>query len=446
MRVAIVVTVATAQQLPQKQIPTPSGVRDVRTTALLLTDSKGGMRIQCLHGGARRPISTPAKALVESIFDASRLKDGLYIAANVERRAGAPGTLALLGPTGGWRRLDSGVRWAQFSADANSLAFEATALKHVGGGVMALESATKLIDLSSGALTTIGELSDPRWTVDGETILATRLDRQVDEAPRGFHVHAKVSRIRWDRRSSRISVLGQGDAQIPSPHPDAVAWRDSAQRLPLPAFPEGDRCALTVGIAGAAHAFPVEGPLCLGSADDRSVRFSPDGKWLAFSSFDGPAPTGNVPAGDGKSDPPMFLRIVSPSGGSHPAAEGLRERELEARSMAKRIDPVSMRRGYRWLDWSPSNTTIVAEGPDGSLSVFDLTQGTRTPAGKGRSPTFDERGEHILVLSPSGAKEEAFVIHREANDKRETLGHLRDARWVPAIACGQESESTQNGR
>ena len=52
-----------------------------------------------------------------------------------------------------------------------------------------------------------------------------------------------------------------------------------------------------MGAAGGTHTFPVEGPLCLGSADDRSVRFSSDGKWIAFASFDGPVPAGTVPVG-----------------------------------------------------------------------------------------------------------------------------------------------------
>jgi hypothetical protein len=195
------------------------------------------------------------------------------------------------------------------------------------------------------------------------------------------------------------------------------------------------------------HTFPVEGPLCLGSADDRSVRFSPDGQWLAFASFDGLVPaSGVVPVGDGKSDPPMFLRIVSPAGGAHPAATNVRARELEARRAAKKLDPASMRGGYRWLDWSPGSTAIVAEGPDGAISIFDLTAGTRTPAGAGRAPTFDERGEHVLVMSSAGAGEEALVIHREAGDKREGLGRVRDARWLATRACEAASGSIQHGR
>jgi hypothetical protein len=386
------------------------------------------------------------KVSIESLFDAVWLADGLHVAANVAGRAGVPGTLALLGPDGAWQRLDSGVRWARFSAEGNATLFEVVARRYVGGGIVVAGSTTKVVDLSSGAVTKAGELMDPRWEADGKAVLATRLDPKLDDAPRSVNLRLRVWRVRWNRRSRTASTLGQGDAQIPSPLSDAIAWRDATDRPSLPASPAGDRCALTVGAAGATHTFSVEGRLCLGSADDRSVRFSPDGQWLAFASFDGPVPTGAVPVGDGKSDPPMFLRIVSPSGGAHPAAERVRARDLEARQLAERVDPASMRGGYRWLDWSPASTAIVAEGPGGALSIFDLTAGTRIQAGVGRAPTFDERGEHVLAMSPAGSGEEAFVIHREAGDRRESLGRVRDARWLSASACEAGAGSTRDGR
>ena len=205
--------------------------------------------------------------------------------------------------------------------------FEVVAPRYVGGGIAVAGSTTKLVDLRSGAVTTAGELVDPRWEAGGKSVLATRLDPKLEDAPRSVNLRWGVSRIRWDRRSRTASILGQGDAQIPAPVSDAIAWRDAAERPPLPGSPTGDRCALTVGGAGGTHAFPVEGRLCLGSADDRSVRFSPDGQWLAFASFDGLVPaSGVVPVGDWKSDPPMFLRIVSPLGIAHPLLRPVYER------------------------------------------------------------------------------------------------------------------------
>jgi hypothetical protein len=405
------------------------------------------MRIGCLHGRGEREVPTRTKASIESLFDAVWLADGLHVAANVAGRAGVPGTLALLGPDGAWRRLDSGVRWARFSAEANAVLFEVVAPRYVGGGIAAPGSTTKVVDLSSGAVTTVGELVDPRWEGDGKAVLATRLDPKLKDALHSVRLRWGVSRVRWDRLSRIASILGQGDAQIPSPRADAIAWRDAAERPAMPAYSAGDRCALTVGAGAATHTFPVEGRLCLGSADDRSVRFSPNGQWLAFGSFDGPVPaSGAVPVGDGKSDPPMFLRLVSPSGGAHPAAASVRARDLEARQSAKKLDVESMRGGYRWLDWSPAGTAIVAEGPDGAVSIFDLTTGTRSAAGAGRAPTFDGRGEHVLILTATGAGEEAVIIHREAGDKRETLGRVRDARWLATGACEQEGGGSGNGR
>jgi hypothetical protein len=202
-----------------------------------------------------------------------------------------------------------------------------------------------------------------------------------------------------------------------------------------------------VSAAGATHVFPVEARLCLGFADDRAVRFSPDGKWLAFASFDGRIPTtGAVPVGDGRSDPPMFLRLVSPSGGAHPGAQSVRARDLEARQSDKKVDPAAMRGGYRWLDWSPANTAIVAEGPDGELAIFDLTSGTRRSAGPGRAPTFDPGGDHVLVMSPIASGEGALVIHREAGDQRESFGRVRDARWLATGACEASDGGDGNGR
>jgi hypothetical protein len=418
----------------------------VQPTALLLTDVEGRMRIRCLHRRREREVPTSTKASIESLLDAVWLADGLHVAAAVAGRAGVSGTLALLGPDGAWRRLESGVRWARFSAEANAMLFEVVAPRYVGGGIAVAGSTTKVVDLSSGGVTKVGELVEPRWEAEGKSVLATRLDPKLEDAPRSVNLRWGVSRVRWDRRSQTASILGQGDAQIPSPVSDAIAWRDAAERPPMPGSPAGDRCALTVGAAGKTHAFPVEGRLCLGSADDRSVRFSPDGKWLAFASFDGPVPTGAVPVGDGKSDRPMFLRIVSPAGGAHPAGANVRARDLEARRSAKKLDASSMRGGYRWLDWSPASTAIVAEDLDGAVSIFELTTGTRIAVGAGRAPTFDERGEHVLVMSPTGSGGEALVIHREAGDKRESLGRVRDARWLSTSACEAASGSTRDGR
>jgi hypothetical protein len=150
--------------------------------------------------------------------------------------------------------------------------------------------------------------------------------------------------------------------------------------------------------------------------------------------------------GDGNSDPPMFLRLVSPSGGPHPAAQSIRARDLEARQSDKKLDPASMRGGYRWLDWSPSSTAIVAEGPDGALSIFDLRAVTRSAAGVGRAPTFDPGGDHVLVMRTTASGEEALVIHREAGDQRETLGRVRDARWLATSACEASDGGNGNGR
>jgi hypothetical protein len=425
----------------------PLGSDDARAAALLLTDGAGNLRIKCLHGRGDRAVSGGSRVVIESVLDAIWLADGLHVAANVSGRDGAPSALALLGPDGVWKQLDPGVKVARFSREANALVFEVVSRRHVGGGIVAGVSTTKLVDLSNGAVKTVGELADPRWEADGKSILATRLDRKVDERARRLHVRWQVSRVRWLRSSQSISVLGQGDAQIPSPRNDAIAWRDATERPALPNYPSGDRCALTVGAAGVTRVFPVEGRLCLGSADDRAVRFSPDGKWLAFASFEGPVPaTEAVPVGDGKSDPPMFLRLVSPDGRAHPAAQSVRAHELEARRSEKGLDPASMRGGYRWLDWSPASTAIVAEGPEGALSLFDLTTGVRSTAGVGRAPTFDPRGDHVLVLGTTGSGEEALVIHREKGDQRETLGRVRDARWLATSACEARGEGNGSGR
>lgn len=420
--------------------------KDARSAALLVTGGDGRMRIQCLHGGGTRGLSTDATASVEDLFDAAWVREGLYVAANVAGRAGAPSRLAVLTPDT-WRLLDSGVKGARLSLEAGALLFEVVIPTHVAGGTVALGSTTKMMDLHNGAVTTIGRLSDPRWEAGGKSVLATRVDRQLEERKNALRVRWRVSRVRWDRRSGITTALGQGDAQIPSPRADAIAWRDAAERPTMPSYPAGDRCAVTLGAAGGTHTFAVEGRICLGSADDRSIRFSPDGKWLAFSSFDGPVPDGPVPVNDGKSDPPMFLRIVSASGVEHPAAERVRVNDIQARSRTKNVDPASMRAGYRWLDWSPTSTALVAEDADGTIAIFDLTAGTRTAAGPGRAPTFDESGEHVLGMGRSESGEvTAFVIHREARDVRDGLGHVRDAQWLGPSACEAEWGGKHNGQ
>jgi dipeptidyl aminopeptidase/acylaminoacyl peptidase len=190
--------------------------------------------------------------------------------------------------------------------------------------------------------------------------------------------------------------------------------------------------------------------VCLGVADDHAVRFSPDGRWLAFASFDGEVPAdGTLLVGSGQNDPPMFLRIVGPSGQTHPAAEDLRRGDIEGLG-ARVAAPALQRAGFRWLDWASTKAAIAAQRADGSLWIYDLNTGKRRALGSGRSPTFDPGGDHLLVMSAESDKAdaagEASVIHLESAGDRENLGLVRDARWLPPNACGSRSEGNYRGR
>jgi len=172
------------------------------------------------------------------------------------------------------------VRAARFSPDAAALAYEVAPSRNGGEGVVSLTS--HVLDLATGNITEIGAFADPLWEADGKHLRATRL-RTASEERRATPGQWASLRVRWDRESGMVTTDGPGTAQIPAPVGESVAWSAEQRSTVAP-----KQCFVLLRRQGGVR-HSIVGRFCAGSADDRGVRWSPDGKWLAFP-HPGPVP------------------------------------------------------------------------------------------------------------------------------------------------------------
>jgi hypothetical protein len=392
------------------------------TAALLLVDGDGMSKLTCLPARARGRQPFPGVALGR-ILDAA-WKEGPMIAALPDARGEADPSLAddlvLLVPHRGPRRVATGVRSARFSPDATALAYEVVRPRLDGAGLPSVTS--YVLELASGAVRELGALAEPLWEPDSKHVRATGLRTGSDRSGRTAGNWTSL-RVRWDRESGTATVVGPGSAQIPAPAGSAVAWSEKPRRT----HDGPSECAILVDRLGFVPHLIV-GPFCMGIADDRAVRWSPDGRWLAFP-HPGPLPGQRKPGG-------FFVDVVSAQGGRYPALSALFTRA--------RPEPIAIATAPRsvWFDWSPSGRFLALEDGASDLRVYDFDAQGIASLGEGRRPMWSPGGSYLLILADApvaattgGSARQAFALPGVAATARIDLGLVRDARWLPAQAC-----------
>jgi hypothetical protein len=286
-----------------------------------------------------------------------------------------------------------------------------------------------VLDLATSKVTELGMFADPLWEADGKHLRATLL-RTTGEERRAPGVQWTSLRARWDRESGANTIEGRGSAQIPAPLGAAVAWSEE-QRSTI----ARSHCrVLLVPWGGVAHS--VQGEFCMGIADDRGVRWSPDGRWLAFPH---PGPV----AGQRKPGE-FFVDVVGIEGGRYPALSA-----LYAQTRPEQL-AIATAPGSVWFDWSPSGRFLAMQDGASDLRVYDFEAQGMAFLGKGQRPMWSPGGVYLLILAagqgaatngipPSQDADvsslEAFVLSGVAPTARIDLGLVRDARWLPAQAC-----------
>lgn len=366
--------------------------------ALLVIDSVGAAELVCLPLRAQMRISLP-EIRMRSLLDVA-WKQGLVVAGHAGEDTNDE--LLLVVPGVRPRSLARGVRSARLSPDATALAYEVEASPDDADG----ERRSYVLELRTGKQVELGAWQDPLWESDGRHLRATELRRDGKDAQ---HEPWGAVRVRWSRESGSVTALGPGSAQIPAPVGSAVAWTQE-RRVSTPP----PQCAVFLRPRGGVrHA--VVGRFCSGIADDREVRWSRDGRWLAFAHPEqGQAPRGKV-----------FVDVVSPDGGRSPALS-----ELAARA---RPDTLTFAHGpAMWFDWSPSGRFLAFDAGLGELRIYDLEARSVMSLGKGAKPTWSPGGSYLLVVDG----ETATVLFGPGPANRADLGAVRDARWLPAAACG----------
>ncbi len=229
-------------------------------------------------------------------------------------------------------------------------------------------------------------------------------------------------RARWDRASGTTALLGPGSAQVPAPAGKEVAWSEDSRARGARASKD---CRLLVGSVGVHHT--AVGSFCSGIADERAVRWSPDGQWLAY-----PHPTSlAADTEDGRG----FLDVIGLAGGRSPLLASLDARAGTAR-LATTPGPV-------WIDWSPSQRFLAVQDAADELRVYDFHALGVASLGKGRQPTWSPGGSYLsIVAGPAPGRGEfsearAFVLAGVEASTWIDLGPARDARWLAARACGE---------
>jgi len=301
----------------------------------------------------------------------------------------------------------------------------------LGDNPAALDAPTTyVLNLTIGKATQLGALADPLWDGDGRHLRATYV-RNTSQRGRGSTASPWTSlRAFWDRESGAVDTVGPGSAQIPAPAGVGIAWSDEQRSSVAPS-----QCRVfLVPQGGARHS--VVGKFCMGVADDRAVRWSSDGRWLAFP-HPGPVPGQQNPGG-------FFVDVVGIPGGRFPALSALQDR-ARPEQLAIAVAPGSM-----WFDWSPSGRFLAMHDGASDLRVYDFDGQGISVLGKGQRPMWSPGGAYLLIFSAGAASEpndtpprwnarasarETFALSGIAPGARIALGKLRDARWLPAMAC-----------
>ena len=402
---------------------------NAEAAALLVLDKDGMSKLVCLPGPTQARPLFPGVALGQ-ILDVSWQGGPLLAGLAAASDGGDPGSddeLVLLVPRDGPRRPAKGVRTARFSPDAAALAYEVAPPRSSGPGEA---PASYVLELASGKVTTLGPFADPLWEADSKHLRATRVRTASEErgAPPG---HWAALRARWDRESGTTAIDGRGSAQIPAPAGEAVAWSGDPRSTDAPSH-----CIVLLSRRGMPIHLVV-GRFCKGIADDRGVRWSPDGQWLAFPR-PGPVPPEQKPGG-------FFIDVVGVEGGRYPALSAL-YRRAPAEQVAIVPAPSSV-----WFDWSPSGRFLAMQDGASDLRVYDFEAQGIALLGKGQRPMWSPGGGYLLIMAAKqgdrtngipadqhaqGSALEAFVLSGVAPAARIGLGLVRDARWLSAQACG----------
>jgi hypothetical protein len=390
----------------------------IEAASLLMLEEDGNAKLVCLPRHPRDRQLSLGVAL-SRILDVG-WKGGLLVAgwaadsADPDQSSGDE--LVLFAPNVGPRRISKGVRTARFSSDGAALAYEVTEPRDSSAG---LTSATSyVLDLDTGKVTALGALADPLWEADGKHLRATRLRTGSDEGAQWSSL-----RVRWERESGTVTMDGPGSAQIPAPVGEMVAWSEDQRGVPVPNY-----CTVRLGRGMVKHL--VVGQFCMAIADDRSVRWSPDGRWLAFPH---PGPIPGDPGGE-------FIDVVGIEGGRYPALSALSVAQARARPEQPALVTGP---GSVWFDWSPSQRFLAIQDGAGALSVGDFQAGGIAFLGQGERPMWSPGGAYLLALaSGQGAPRnrstsEAFALTGVAPSERIDLGAARDGRWLPAHACDE---------
>ncbi len=353
-----------------------------------------------------------------------------WAAASGNSLPNAGDELVLVVPHGGPRRLAKGVRAAHFSPDAAALVYEVAQPGNNGAGVV--QPTSYVLDLATGNVTKLGALEDPLWEASGKYLLATVL-RAAGEEHQAPGVQSSSLRVRWERASGTVTIDGPGSAQIPAPIGEAVAWTEEQRRTVAP-----KPCAVFLSRRGGVRHSTV-GRFCMGIADDRSVRWTPDGRWLAFP-HPGPVSGQRQPGA-------FFVDVVGLEGGRYPALSA-----LQARARPEQL-AIATVPGTVWFDWSPSGRFLALHDGISDLHVYDFAAHGAVFLGKGQKPMWSPGGAYLLILAagqvaaidgvPSsqqsqdaeGSAVEAFVLPGVEPASRIDIGLVRDARWLPAQAC-----------
>lgn len=365
--------------------------------ALLLVDRSGGEKILCLPTRTQAQLPLP-EIPMRRLLDVGWNR-GPVIVGTSDRNASDD--LILFVPKSSSRTLATGVRSARLSPDATALAYEIELRSDGGAG----RRTSYVLEIGSGKQTALGALADPLWEADGKHLRATLRREDGENKQPG---HSRAFRVRWERESGTTAVEGPGSAQIPAPLGSTVAWTEAQQTVSATS-----QCSVLLAPRGGVR-HSVVGPFCAGIADDRSVRWSPDGRWLAF-----PHP-GTGPEKSGKA----FVDVVSADGGRYPALSLLAARA--------RPDLLAFAPGLAvWFDWSPSGRFLAFDNGAGELRLYDFEAHGVAPLGKGSRPAWSPGGTYLLVVD-SGV---ATVLFGSGLADRIDLGASRDARWLPSQAC-----------
>ena len=398
--------------------------------ALLLLDKEGSVQLVCLPG------RTPIRQLFPGITLRRLLdvgwKDGPMVAgwalADDPLAPSPDDDLVLLVPGEAPRRLAKQVRSARFSPDGAALAYEVS--PRADSGTSLVPPNSYVLDLVSQKVTPLEGFADPLWEGDGRHLRGTLL-RTPSEDRRTPDVPWTSLRARWDRQTGLMTIDGRGSAQVPPPVGQAVAWSEE-QRSTIPR----DYCTVLLNRGGGIPHLIV-GRHCMGMADDLGVRWSPDGRWLAFT-HPGPVPGLGKPGG-------FFVDVVGPQGGRYPALSALYGR-IRPDQLAIPASPGSV-----VFDWSPSGRFLALQDGASNLRVFDFEALGIALLGKGERPRWSPSGAYLLILDESTTDSQAeghcpipkagesitnaFVLPGIQPTERIDLGPALDARWLPTEAC-----------